>query len=135
MERHTKAHESTSNTVRFLNSLPVPARTKVAHATALAVALDIRPSSSWGGHLGMRQFSKTIFELGQKVPVSERTNPKCCLLGQTAVTSAVGEINKSLRQKFAAQIESKCLKYGGAVSVDGVHLKVKGKHFCDFTVH
>ena len=27
-----------------------------------------------------------------------------------------------------------CLKNGGAVSVDGVHLKVSGKHFDDFTV-
>ena len=67
--------------------------------------------------------------------MSERINPKCYLPGRIAVTSAIGEINKSLRQKFAAQIESKCLKYVDAVSVDGVHLKVKGKHYYDFTVH
>ena len=130
-----QGQKSSSSTVRFLTSLPVHSKTKVAHAPALAVVLYIVTLSFCGKHPGMQQFAKTIFELGQTVPVSERMNPKCYLLGRTAVTFAVGEISKSLRQKFAVQIESKCLKYGGAVSVDGVHFKVKGKHYYDFTVH
>ena len=97
LERHTKAHKSSSSTVRFLTSLPVHSKTKVAHAAALVVALDIRPLSFCDKHPGMRQFSNTIFELGQTIPVSERINPKCYLPGQTAVTSVVGEISKSIR--------------------------------------
>ena len=100
----------------------MPAKTKVAHAAAHAVELDIRPLSFCDGNPGMRQFEKAIFKLGQNVPVIERKYLKCYLPGRTAVSSAVGEISKSLGQKFAAQIESKCLKYGAAVSVDGDHL-------------
>ena len=135
LARHTKAQKSSSSTVLFLISLPVYSKMKVAQAAALIVALDISPLSFCDKHPGMRKFAKTIFELGQTVSVSERINLKYYLPGRTPVKSGVGEISKFLRQIFAAWIERKCLKYEGAVSVDGVHLKVKGRHFYDFTVH
>ena len=134
LELHTKAQQNASNAVRFLTSLPVRAKTWVAHAAPLTVALDIRPLSFCNGHPGMREFKKTIFELRQNVPVIERIDPKCYSPGRTAVTSTIGEISKSLRQKFFVRIEFKSLRYGGVVSVDGVHIKVKGKYFYDFTV-
>ncbi len=44
-------------------------------------------------------------------------------------------ISSSLRQKFIAGAQNGLLKYGSAVTVDEVHLKVQSKHFYDFTLH
>ena len=42
---------------------------------------------------------------------------------------------RSIRTDFTGEIKKGCLDNGGAVSVDGVHLKVNGKYLYDFTVH
>ncbi len=40
-----------------------------------------------------------------------------------------------MRKRLLIDIEEGMLRYGGAVTVDSVHLKLQGKHFYDFTVH
>ncbi len=40
-----------------------------------------------------------------------------------------------MRKRLLIGIEEGMLRYGAAVTVDGVHLKLQGKHFYDFTVH
>ena len=55
--------------------------------------------------------------------------------GHNAVTSAVGETSDSLRHNFITDRRNGLLRFGGAVTVDGVHLKVQGKHFYDSTLH
>ena len=119
----------------FQRQLPLAARNRVANAAALAVVVDIQPLSFCDGHARMRSFAKTIFELGQKVPANELIDPKSYLPGRTAVTTAVKELRDESRQNFIAQMHSGKLRYGGAATIDGVHLNLHGRHYYDFTLH
>ena len=74
LERHTSSHKNGSSIARFQRQLPASASSGIAAAAALAAALDIRPLSFCDGHAGMRRFAKTIFELGQTVPVNEKND-------------------------------------------------------------
>ena len=56
------------------------------------------------------------------------------LPGRTAVSSAIQEYAELLRSEFHSDMKSGRLQFGGAVTIDGVHLKVQGKHFYDFTL-
>ena len=51
------------------------------------------------------------------------------------VTNAFRELACSVREKFMANIQNGLLKHGSAVTVDGVNLKVQGRHYYDFSVH
>ena len=136
LERHTKLHTTRrENSSCFVRALPRAAKTSVDHGAALAVALDLRPLSFCDGHRGMTMFAKALFELGKTVPVHESVNPKSYLPGKTAVTASVKELAHSLRENFKRKMVAGCIANGGAVSVDGVHLKANGKHYYDFTVH
>ncbi len=83
----------------------------------------------------MRHFAQTIFETGQSAPANEKIYPKSYLPGRYAVTSAVREISNKYRREFITELKNGTLQYGGAITIDGVHLKVQGKHFYDFTLH
>ena len=83
----------------------------------------------------MAHFTKTIFELGQYVPVNEEIDPKSYLPSKPTVTNAVRDLSLPLRELFKANLDTGPLRFGGAVTVDGVHLKVKGTHYYDFAVH
>ena len=55
--------------------------------------------------------------------------------GRTAVTSAVEQLSEQLRSNFTSEVQNGLLQYGGVATIDGVHLKVQGKHYFDFTLH
>ena len=59
--------------------------------------------------------------------------PSSYLPGRTAATNAVRDIRNNLRTKFVAEKKDGLLQFGGAVTVDGVHLKLQRKHYYDFT--
>ena len=135
LERHTKSHRNGSTAVCFQRQLPISAKKKVALAAALAVCVDVRPLSFCDGHPEMKDFAQSIFEMGQSVPENEKIDPKSYLPGRTAVTSAVKELSEQLRSNFTSEVQNGLLEYGGAATIDGVHLKVQGKHYFDFTLH
>ena len=83
----------------------------------------------------MAHLTRTIFELEQSVPVNEEIDPKSYLLSKTTVTNANHDLSLSICELFKANLDKGPLRFGGTVSVDGVHLKVKGAHYYDFTVH
>ena len=83
----------------------------------------------------MRQFAKNIFEMCQTVPENEKIAPRSYLPGRTAATSPVKEISDSLRNKFVSDVQGSLVKYGGAITIDGAHLKMQGKHYYDFAIH
>ena len=68
-------------------------------------------------------------------PANELIDPKFCLPGRTAVTTAVKELSDKARQNFIARMHSGKLRYGGAATIDSVHLKLHGRHYYDFTLH
>ena len=135
LERHIKSRRSGSATLNFQRNLPRAARGKVATAAALAVCLDLRPLSFCDGHTGLRHFAKSIFELGQTVSENEKIDPKSYLLGRTDVTSAVKDLSNNLRQKYFSDVQNSYLRFGGAITIEGVHLKVHSKNNYDFTLH
>ena len=76
----------------------------------------------------MAHFTKTIFELGQSVPVNEEIDPKSYLPSRTTVINAVHVLSLSFRKLFRANLNTDPLRFGGAVTVDDVHSKLKGTH-------
>ena len=119
----------------FQRQLPLAAKSKIVHAAVYAVSLDIRPLSFCDGHEVTRMFAKSIFEMGQSIFANESIDPSGYLPGRTAVTNAVHDISNNLRTKFVAEKKYGRLQFGGAVTVDGVPLKLKGKQYYDFTLH
>ncbi len=83
----------------------------------------------------MRHFAQTVFELDQTAPANENIDTKSYLPGRTAVPNAFKEQSKESRRKFLELVQNGTLRYGGAVTIDGLHSKAHGKHFYDFTVH
>ncbi len=83
----------------------------------------------------MRHFAKTNFKPGQTVPVNEKIDSKSYLPGGTAVTSAIKELANKMRKRLLIDTEEGMLRYGRAVTVDGVHLKLQSKNFYNFTLH
>ena len=73
--------------------------------------------------------------MGQSVPENETINPRSYLPGRTAVTNAVKDLSHKCRQDFVSELRKGSLQHGGAITIDGVHLKVQGKHFYDFNLH
>ena len=73
LERHIRQHtQNLSNANRFLRTLPHAAKQAVAQAAALDVALDVQTLPFCDGHLGLSNFSTTLFELDQIVSVNEK---------------------------------------------------------------
>ena len=135
LERKTATHKTTNTMFGFQRQLSLADKSKIAHAAAYAVLLDIRPAPFCDGNEGMRMFAKSIFEMGQSVPANESIYPSGYLPGRTAVTYAVRDISNNSRRKFVAEKKNGRLQFGGAVTVDGYHLKLQGKHYYDFTLH
>ena len=82
----------------------------------------------------MHNFAQTIFGMGQSVS-EKKYRPKMYLPGRTAVQNAVKYLSHKYRQDFASELRKGSLQYGGAIKIDGVHLKVQGRRFYDFTLH
>ena len=135
VERHTATHKTSNTILRFQRQLPLAAKSKIAHAAAYAVSLDFRPLSFCDGHDCIRVFAKSIFEMGHSVPGNESLYSSGYLPGRIAVTNAVRDLRNKLRTKFVAERKDGLLQFGGAVTVDGVHLKLQRKHYYDFTLN
>ena len=73
--------------------------------------------------------------MGQTVPANERIDTKSYLRKPNAVTNSIRDISGEYRQNFVSDIKDGILRYGGAIPVNGVHLKVQGKNYYDFTLH
>ena len=83
----------------------------------------------------MHHFAQTIFEMGQSVPENGTIDPKSYIPGRTAISNAVKGLSSKPRQDFVSELRKGSLQYGGPIEIEGVHLKVQGKHFYDFTLH
>ena len=79
--------------------------------------MDLRPLPFCDGHPGLHHFVKRIFEF--------------YVLGRTAVTIAIKDLSNNLRQKFVVDVQNGSLRFGRAMTIDGVHLKMHGKNFYD----
>ena len=62
------------------------------------------------------------------VSVNGIIDPRSYLPGRMGVSNAVKDISSYLRERLVAYIQKGRLRHEGAVTVDGVHLKVQGKH-------
>ena len=132
LERHKKTHKSGYATLNSQRNLPGVARGKAARSAAIAVCLDLRNFSFCDRHPDLRHFAKSMFELGQTVQENEKIDPESCLSGSTAITSAFKCLSSNLRQKFVVDVQNGCLRFGEANTIDGVCLRMHGKHYCNF---
>lgn len=135
LERRTAGQRDHSNTVLFQCSLPSGAKSEIARAASVAASYNIRALSFCVGHACKRHFAQSIFEIGQNVPESERTDPKSYLPGRAAVTYVVRDLFASLLTRFEAYIKDLLPKYGLSITCGGIHLRLQGKPYYDLTLH
>lgn len=131
MDTHTKA-EGIQLTQRPLNER---CRTAVADAAALAVVLDLRPLGFAACHEGIGKYAEAVFKAGQSVPFGANISTNSYIPSRTAVTNALSRLAEEKRRKFARMLQDSLNDFGGAVTIDGVNLKLQNRHFYDFTVH
>jgi len=136
LSRHLARHETGSNTQQVRpQDLGPRCRRNISDAAGLAAILDMRPLGFTDNHPGKAAFATEIFKAGQSVPVGITINPKSYLPSRQAVSDAVSRIAADLRKNYAKVLLERVSGLGGAVTVDGVTLKIQGKHYYDFTVH
>lgn len=108
---------------------------EISDAAALAVVLDLRPMGFTENREGMAAYAKAVFSAGQSVPVGIPINAKSYLPSRTAIKSSLDRLEVKLCAIFSKELRTNLLSQGGAVSVDGVTLKLQGKQYYDFTIH
>ena len=133
---HISEHQRDAGKQTFMSqNLDIRCRKNISRAAAMAVILDLRPIGFTDNHPGIASFAEAVFKAGQSVPSGITINPKSYLPSKYAVTSALTEIGCELRSKFKNVLEKKLIGLGGAVTVDGVSLKLQRRHYYDFTFH
>jgi len=136
LSRHLARHEKQSNTRQICTKdLGERCRRNITDAAALAAILDNRPLGFTDNHPGIAAFATEVFKAGQSVPVGIDINPKSYLPSRGAVSDAITRLVANMRKNFIDVLKARIGGYGGAVTVDGVTLKIQGKHYYDFTVH
>jgi len=134
--RHMAKHEKQDTTGQVTaQELSTRCRRNITDAAALAVILDIRPLSFTDNQAGIAAFATQVFKAGQSVPSGIKINPKSYLPSRGAVVDALTRIGKELRIKYSKTLSDRLKRLGGAVSVDGVSLKIQNRHYYDFTMH
>ena len=108
---------------------------QIASPTAPAVTLDIRTLKFSDGHERMRKIALKVLEMGKSVSVYVKIKPKSCLPSRNAVDSAIIEVSDNPRKNLSSKLLGRTILYGCAFTVDRVHLKGQGKHFCCKTLH
>lgn len=120
-----KNHENGPNNSRTRLQLPRATQTQFALAEAYVVALHNRPFI----------IMSVTARYGPSVPINEEIDPKSHLPSKITVINAVHELSLSLRKVLKVNLDTEPLRFGGAITVDGVQLKVKGVHYYDFRAH
>lgn len=134
--RHITEHEKGSGKeTRLVQELPSKCRQEIADAAALAVVLDVRPLGFAENKSGMEAYAGAVFRAGQSVPNGVVISSKSYLPSRTAVNSSVSRLANDLRKMFAARMERELKRIGGAITIDGLSLKLQGRHYYDFTLH
>lgn len=97
--------------------------------------MDIRPLSFRDRDAVMVHLTETVFAMSKTIPANKKIERSPYLPVRGAVRNPVRENGDSLRPRSVSEMQHVRLNYGGSVTVHGVHLKVHGKHFYDFTIH
>jgi len=132
LERHEKQSDSQQVCPQDLGER---CRRNITDAAGLAAILDMRPLEFTDNHPGIAAFATEVFKAGQSVPVGIVINLKSYLQSCGAVSDAVSRIAAELRKSYTKVLHERKSGRGDAVTVDGVTLKIQGKHYYDFTVH
>ena len=86
-------------------------------------------------HEGITQFAESIFKAGQTVPYGVSINRKSYIPTKTAINTSLKTMVRERRDAFKEYLKKDLISTGGAVTIDGVTLKVQGRQFLDFTLH
>jgi len=136
LSRHLHKHEQPVETGQVQDKeLSDACRRNITDGAALAVILDLRPLGFAENNPGIAAFATEVFKAGQTCPTGFTINPKSYLPSRQAVTDAISRTAKQLRTQFAKQLHDNVKGLGGAVTVDGVTLKMQGRHYYDYTLH
>jgi len=132
---HIDAHAKARGLEPVSRPLQERCRTDISEAAARAVMLDLRPFSFAESHEGMACYAEAVFKAGQTVPHGVPINRASYLPSHIAVKNALSRLVSAQKTKFTKLFHETYNGLGGAITIDGVHLKVQGKHYYDFTVH
>ncbi len=134
--RHIRTHEQfdLSNSQKY-GTLSMPCRTDISRSSMLAVVLDLRPLSFTENHEGMNCLLRSVFEVGQSIPLGVTVEKKTYIPSRTAMCNSMKKMVEELRHEFRDKHMKSILSLGGAISTNGVTLKAQNKHYYDFTIH
>jgi len=133
--RHTDVHKKNAGFQVVQRQLAEKCRETVSEAAAMAVLMDLRPFGFAENHEGIAKYAEAVFKAGQTVPYGANISPSSYLPSRTAVRNALGRITTQMKNSFALKFESTLKSLGGAVTIDGLHLKLQGRHYYDLTIH
>ncbi len=132
---HMRTHEKSMCPTKGIQDLDGKCRDETPRAGALAIILDLRPMKFAEEHEGMAIFAESIFKAGQTIPYGVSINRQSYLPTRTAIRSSLEKMVQKWRLSFRGYLNNELMSSGGAVSIDGMTLKIQARHFLDFTVH
>jgi len=133
--KHINDHKKANGECLIERPLQEKCRASIADAAALAVVLDLRPLGFAENHDGIAKYAEAVFKAGQTVPFGANISTNSYVPSRTAVKNALERLAVQKRKNFARIFLESLESLGGAVTIDGVNLKVQGRHYYDFTVH
>ncbi len=83
----------------------------------------------------MVAFARAVFKAGQRTPLGVAVTEKSYLPSHTIVSSSLSELAEAYHTNFAKQLPFLLASVVGAISIDGVTLKLQSRHYIDFTLH
>lgn len=76
---YTQSHKTARGTVQLQRQLPEATEAKAVRTAAPAVCLDISTLEFCNVQQAMRQYARTVFEIGQTVPANVSIDPSSYL--------------------------------------------------------
>ena len=83
----------------------------------------------------MAIFAESIFKAGQTIRYGVSINRQSYLPTRIAIRSSQETMVHEWHSSFRGYLNNELMSSGGALSIDGVTLKIQGRHFLDFAVH
>lgn len=107
----------------------------LARAAAIAAAMDFRPLSFTDNKDEMAFLLESVFKLGQSILADDYIVVKSYIPKKDTVKHELQQHAKETRAIYMSKFLARHMALGRAMSVDGLTLKIQGKHYYDLTLH
>lgn len=133
LKRHIESHNRNANNSTIIVPIGKATKRRICSEAVGVVVKDLRPLCFLDGP-GIRNLLQMVFSEGQKYPPNVIVPVHSVVPSTSAVALELKWQLQDVKKKFVSILDD-VVKFGGAMSCDGVTLNVQDKQFYDLTLH